>query len=74
VSINIHRHIYAAVAQLVLDIFSMFSLGDKKTGIGMSEVMKPHSGQPGSPYTDQHPLSMSATQISLTSQLQSSII
>jgi hypothetical protein len=35
----------------------MFFLGDEEAGIGVPEVMKSHPRQPGSPYTDQHPIS-----------------
>jgi hypothetical protein len=40
--IDIHRHIDAAVAQLTLDVFWMFTLGNHETGVSVPQIMKPH--------------------------------
>ena len=47
-SVNIHCHVYAAMAELALDIFGMFTLSNEEAGVGVPEVMKPNPGQPGS--------------------------
>ena len=48
-AVNVHRHVDAAVAELALNLFRTFTLGNQETGVGVPEVMKSHSRQPGSP-------------------------
>ncbi len=46
--INIHRDIDAAVAELALDIFGMFPLGNQEAGISVPQIMESHPGHSGS--------------------------
>ena len=45
-SINMHRDVDAAVAELALDVFRMFTLCNQKAGVGVPEVMKSHTSGP----------------------------
>jgi hypothetical protein len=46
--INIHCDVDAAVAELALDVFGVFSLGNQEAGVRVPEVMKSDARQPGS--------------------------
>lgn len=42
-AINVHRDVDAAVAEVALDVFRMFSLGDKQTGVSVPKIVELHA-------------------------------